>query len=255
MASALQIGGKTLHPIKDVVAVFPYSRDYVTRLAREEKIQASLIGRQWFVDLDSLKAYSENSAIEQELRKKQLSAERKREIKIRESVNAQVDRRSKKARGLHYRAAAVASFVLGFGLLGGWAADFLLTTQPVSISTQTSAQNLAQVNTASLTKNTLPAASESEVMFAQNRELQTTAPVLETSSRDVADISEIKNGFLLFPTATTSEVTALFSDTVSVKELPSGEQVVVRLDIDGNEIGQPLPFLDVPVVQNINPYE
>ena len=119
MSEAIEIDGKELLPIREAVLQVSYSRDYVTRLAREGKIVASVIGRQWYVDLDSLKAYNEQSQIEQEIRKKQLSEERKRETEIHlASVEKKTDREDK-ASSFKTRALAGTAMVLTLGLLTG----------------------------------------------------------------------------------------------------------------------------------------
>lgn len=247
MSNALQINGRTLHSIKDAVEVVSYSRDYITRLAREEKIVAALIGRQWFVDIDSLKSYTEVSAMEQELRKKLLSEERKKERQLREAADRQNTLHIKKEKASHYGAAVAACLILGLGLLGGWAADFLISPQQKSSPVNTF--NLAQVNRTQVTDvvsaNQVPTIAQVETAPAQ--------PVF--SNPEVQPLEGIENGILLLPQATSSEVSDLFSDRVVIKQLPSGEQVAVRVDKDGKEYGNPIPFVEVPVNQARDTYE
>lgn len=85
MSTAVEIDGVALLPIKEASKRVAYSRDYVARLAREGKIVASQIGRQWYVDPLSLERYRQESALVEELQKQALSDERKRE---REAVVA-----------------------------------------------------------------------------------------------------------------------------------------------------------------------
>ena len=247
MSSALKINGRTLHPIKEAVEVVSYSRDYVTRLAREEKIVASLVGRQWFIDLDSLKQYTEVSAMEQELRKKQLSEQRVKERQMRDAAEKQNTLHLKKAQATKHHAVLVASLVLGFGLLTGWATHFLLS--PIQINTPSVTSNLAQVNTGKTTEvvkaSTVSANSQSGGGLATST----------FSRRTVEQMSDVQNGILLLPQATSSEVEDLFSDTVKTKQLPSGERVVVQVDAEGNEYGVPVPFVEIPVHQSQTTYE
>ena len=242
MSSALQINGKTLHPIKEAIEVVSYSRDYVTRLAREEKIVASLVGRQWFVDIDSLKSYTETSAMEQDLRKKLLSQQRKQEMQIREATEKQNASYLKKEKAAHLGAAFVASLVLGFGLLGGWAADFLIS--PQNNNSPVHASNVAQVTAAQV-----PVVQAKEVTQPQV-EPATLSPFF--SNHEVKNLDGIENGILLLPQATSSDVGDLFSDSVVVKESLSGERVVVQVDGNGNEFGNEIPFVEIPVKQETN---
>ncbi len=246
MSSALQIDGKNLYPIKDAAEFVSYSRDYVTRLAREEKITASLVGRQWFVDVDSLKSYAESSAVEQELRKKQLSEQRKRERQIRDAVEKQNTLHLKKAKGMHLRATAVACLVLGFGLLGGWAVDFLGSARMVP--TDGNLNNVAQVNSSQFEKQTeVSATLDSAPAPVIAEPSPSSALVPDFSSRRVEQIEGTRNGFLLLPSASGTDIEQLFSDEVVVRVLPTGERVVIRVDRDGNEVGQSIPFVEVPV--------
>lgn len=243
MADALHIEGKTLHPIKEAAQVVSYSRDYVTRLAREEKITAHLVGRQWFVDIDSLRHYAEVSAMEQELRKKQLSEERKRERQLREAAEQRNTLTLERVRPMHFQAAAVASLVLGFGLLMGWGAYFL--SAPVS---GVGGQNVAQVGQSVPVANRAPAEPVAPVA---PEPVATSEEVLvpEFSAREVTPLGDGVNGVLVFPNATSTDVTALFSDKVEVVTLPNGEQVVWRVDAVGNRLGNPVPFVEVPINQ------
>ena len=70
MKSSLVIDHKKMHDIKSAAEVSGYTRDHVTSLARAKKIVAAQIGRQWFVDLDSLKQYANVTALEQQVRQK-----------------------------------------------------------------------------------------------------------------------------------------------------------------------------------------
>lgn len=115
MSTQLQIDGVTFLPIKEAAKVVSYSRDYVAKLAREEKIVASQIGRQWYVDLLSLKSFAEAAALEQEVRKQKLSAERKREQSIKSEVRAigaEVQARARRGR-IQARVFSVAVLLLG----------------------------------------------------------------------------------------------------------------------------------------------
>jgi hypothetical protein len=94
MSASIDINGKKLLPIKEAISKVDYSRDYLTRLAREKKIVATQIGRMWYVDVDSVKNYHAVAQAEQEIKKRQLSDERKRELAFKE-VKAKKQRRAK----------------------------------------------------------------------------------------------------------------------------------------------------------------
>jgi hypothetical protein len=60
----------------DAAKLIGYSSDYVTRLAREEKIVAKQVNRRWFIEIDSLKLFSLQVASEKRARKEDLREER-----------------------------------------------------------------------------------------------------------------------------------------------------------------------------------
>ncbi|MCA9358193.1 hypothetical protein KC902_02945 [Candidatus Kaiserbacteria bacterium] len=235
MNSSLEIDGKVLHPIKEAARSTTYSRDYITRLAREGKVVASYIGRQWFVDLASLKSYAENAALEQEVRKKILSQERKRERQLREAVEERRTLQIKKAHSLNARAAFAAAFVLGVGLLAGQGAYQLKHSNAhVSLADKVTVQQSAQLTQVS------PVVSEAKRPATQAQK--------DTAQFTQASLGEIDHGIILFPAGLNTErPERLFSDTVEVRSLSDGSQVIVPVDASGNQVGNEVPFVRVPV--------
>jgi len=238
MASTIEINGKSLCPIKEAAQIVSYSRDYITRLAREEKIVATHIGRQWFVDIDSLKNYVEASTLEQEIRKKQLSEERKRERDIREASLRQNSLHLKKVRTLHVKAVSVASLVLMSGLLGGLAMSSYFSNLSSSPS---------QVATAQNSKPVLPAEAAVTKAVAVNDKQEASVAGDAAPSREVRSMGDLETGILLLPVGSSTTIESVLSDRVVVRESSEGVQMVVRVDSDGNVIGNEIPFVLVPV--------
>ena len=232
MSSTVEINGKKLHSIKEAAQSSPYSRDYITRLAREGKIIASNINRQWFIAVDSLQSYAEASAFESEIRKKQLSAERKQERQLRQATEQQKERRHARARTLHVRSVVAACAVLGIGLASGSATYQLLLPVSENSATQT-AQLPAAENTPD---DNLAADSDTEA-------------AAEAKRVSVQSLGEVEAGVLLLPNASTT-VEALFSDPVQVERRPDGTDVVRRVDRAGQPIGNEVPYVWVPVEDN-----
>ena len=120
MSTTLEINGRELYPIKEAAALVSYSRDYITRLAREQKVVATHLGRKWYVDIDSLKSYAESASLEQELRKQRLSEERKLEQKTKVAVRQKNEIRARQEKNLHFKAITATVCILCTGLLSGW---------------------------------------------------------------------------------------------------------------------------------------
>lgn len=79
MTDSLKIDGVSFIPAQSAGKLVGYTGDYVSRLAREGKIKASKVGRQWLVDPDSLKTFSKLSEMQKSERNQQLRTVRKRE--------------------------------------------------------------------------------------------------------------------------------------------------------------------------------
>lgn len=245
MSNALEIDGKTLHPIKDATQVVSYSRDYVTRLAREQKIKATYVGRQWFVDIDSLKGYEESSALEQELWKKQLSEERKREQELRSATQQSADRQQQRAAALPLQSAVVASLVLSFGVLSGYLTHQLLTFDAPTSPTQVAATGKSQ-----------PAESPAQMNGSvQQPTTDREVPIAEPlpPSQSTESLGDVREGVLLFPTATTTP-DELFSDNVRIEERADGSEWVYKLNAADQPVGEPIPFVRVPVEDETREY-
>jgi hypothetical protein len=235
MSTAIEIDGRKLLPIKEVVTKVSYSRDYVTRLAREGKIVATSVGRQWFVDLDSLIGYNEAAAAEQVIRKKQLSEERKKEQATHLALLERKEKSQRKEKYVPMKAAIASVVVCTFGLLGGW-----------------SVYNLAsKESSTNIFSNSGPAVIDVQSNLASaSKASPSGAPAFVASSTfSVNEISDdVSEGVLLLPEGSMSAtVTDMFSDEVQVLTNGEGVQVVVRVDENGMPIGNVIPFVKVPV--------
>ena len=235
MSNALEINGRELQPIKDVVSAVAYSKDYITRLARERKITATNTGRQWYVDLDSLKKYEEASIIEQDLRKKRLSEERKLEQKTKISIQKKEVLRNERARTLKVKAVVATSLVLGLGIFSGWVTHSILF---IDESSQGQLANTAEPFSSGDVQNETPLS-----ISEQNPPSSNIRPISDS----------VEEGVLLLPYgASHASATEMFSDEVIVLTAPDGTQAVVRVNEEGVPEGEVIPFVTVPVNNRVN---
>ena len=65
--------GKEYISVKSASRASGYARDYISRLCRKEKISGRLVGKNWFVDLDSLTAFAVTQKKAAEARSEELS--------------------------------------------------------------------------------------------------------------------------------------------------------------------------------------
>lgn len=246
MSEVIEIDGKILLPIKEVITKVSYTRDYVTRLARERKIEAVNVGRQWFVNIESLERYTKQAETEKNLRKQKLSMERKREKEIHESVLKQKIKHKNKIRTLHVRAVATACLVLGIGLIGGgFSYSFFVNN------------NVNKFSLGGMDLASIPAAYDD----AKKDSLEPSKEISPSSTDysqfsgeengEVRQMGDVRNGIVLFPLgAKESELSELFSDEVTFEASSTeGVRFVVQVDPEGNPIGNRIPFVEISVNQ------
>jgi hypothetical protein len=243
MAESIEIDGKKLLPIREAVLQIKYSRDYVTRLAREGKIVATTVGRQWYVDLDSLRMYNEQAKAEQEIRKKQLSEERKRETEIHLAAVQKKEERDQQANSFTARAFAGTTLVAVLGLLGG------VSLQQFQFAVQE--PDVVEIRVMEPTP-VLPVVVEVDQesnLASASVGAKAEASALAEATHTIEPIAdEVAEGILLLPEAgLTASVTEMFSDEVQILTNEAGVEMVVRVDENGMPIGNVVPFVRIPV--------
>lgn len=250
MSTQVEINGITFLPIKDAAKTFSYSRDYIARLAREQKIVATQVGRQWFVDAVSLKNFAEASELELSVRKQQLSEERKREQVIKKEITAVREQTRSRLRGARREAQLVASLVLVLGLFTGAGIYTASSLFPLGFS---STANVGMVSTivepepvvVSEEATLLIAEPQPTTLYSSEIEHPLFVEEAEVRSLSEADAAGI---FLMAEDGevkTVEEVEALFSDEVSV-EFVDGSTGVVRYMSESGEVSE-YQFVSVPV--------
>ena len=243
MMSNLEINGKKLHSIKYASEQTGYSRDYITRLARDEKIVASQIGRKWFVDLDSLSSYASVMVLEQKVRQQKLSDERKQERQITELIEKKEILKVRHKRHLAIRSKVLATGVLSIGLLTGLALE-QASLVPAQLNPQ-----VASVPFMQWLKN-----DDGGLVMSSAKSTPTPvgAEVVDFSQEAfrLATMAEPTDGILLLPTtqkgSPSLDVKKLFSDEVRIFSDETGQQYVAQIDQNG-EPARNIPFVIVPV--------
>ncbi len=266
MSTQIEINGKTLLPIKEAAKLVSYTKDYVARLAREQKIVASQVGRQWFVDLVSLKNFAEVSQLELSVRKQILSQERKKEQSVKQALSEVHQSTHNKFRRVKIQAQLAAVFVLGFGLLAG--ASIYTTSLFFPIQSSSLARIGATSPEMFLNKNyhsqeiATPTGVVNEVNDYKIAEPQTTTlynSVLEYPLfTDEAETRAMSLGnsegiFLLARNGevrSVEEVEGLFSDEVVVSFSDESNGVITFTKEEGEVVE--FPFVSVPVKETDN---
>ena len=245
MSVTFEIVGKKLQSIKSAAKLTSYSRDYITRLAREQKIVASLIDRKWFIDIDSLQHYESVVALEQKIRQQHLSEERKQERLVVEEVGRKQTVRKQMSKGHAAHAKRVTVAVLSLGLLAGLALQYVPFI-PSALNRQVASAPLIEQIQKTTSKNS--EASTEPVVAGQ-------ALTFSEKSTQVKQLSHSENGILLLPKASSSiagtiDPRELFSDDVTVVTDENGHTYIVRKNDQGEEVER-IPFVVVPINSEI----
>lgn len=243
MSSSVKIGAVEFISVKDAASRSSYTRDYITRLARDEKVVATQVKRQWFIDPVSLQNFIESAKIEREIRGQLLREERRREQQAHgKNVTSEQVREHVTRAPLHAYLATASVVVCGLFL-----GVVIHATNPVG-SMFGSTNQIAQVATTQDGHDDL--------------HTQTSLPAVETARRAlVPDVSNDRvvgqrtfsgnEGVLLLPVGVASSgdtvVDELFSDEVTLTYRSANEGVVTTQLRDG--AGTPLAFVMVPVTQ------
>lgn len=120
MSEQVVVGDITYLSSSLVASKFGYSLDYVSRLAREGRVEATRVGKKWFVEPSSVGRFIEESKLKKAKVSAELSATRKRELKNGESSNAVFFERSElRPRKNIALALAGSSMVMVAGLFAG----------------------------------------------------------------------------------------------------------------------------------------
>lgn len=250
--SELKINNIALTPLKDAAKQFSYSKDYVARLAREHKIVATQIGRQWFIDTASLKSFAEVADLERELRKKHLSEERKAEHHVKEKVSvlSSEEHRKAKVRTARHNAQVLAGAVLSLGLVVG---STLYAQLMLSTATTPSANALLSVSA----QNLVPTSDDTSLTLVNEQPLAVSGEIMtkpifsKTEDQRTLDNKNVSGIFLLssdVATATVESIAAQFADPVSVHFTDVHTGVVTYQLPDGTS--SEYPFLLVPEVHS-----
>ena len=234
MTSHIQLGKNPLISIKEAVLLVPYSRDYITRLAREEKIVALQFNRQWLVDPTSLVNFFNQAKIEENVRRRHLSELRRREIEVRDEFIRSLEILGNKQVSSFYITHVRSFSVVACGLMVGilfYLASTNLTPNRIELIAQLPQSFFTIFNRNKLPENPVIAAISNTDVFYEAQEITESMP--------------LSQGILLSPASTTAsleDLGILFSDEVRVEMLSTTTGVVYL-----NHVGAaPVPFVRVP---------
>lgn len=224
----------------------PYSRDYIARIAREGKIAAVQIDRQWFVEETSLQNFYTQSLIEEAVRKRHLSHKRKLELEVKERYQSRLKQLEEKRRAGAVATAIVATLVLFGGMSSGvW---FLSGDSSIYLASLATSEKDAVANRGLATSPYIKSTEyfvESPVVLESTRNLSfgNGVVLLPTGSSD----QELEDTRDLFSDEAVISVTSSTTGIIEVKQagvittmpfvrIPNQGVNVVNEELDGNEV-------------------
>lgn len=258
MSVAIEINGVDFVSVKDAAKLVSYSRDYLSKLAREGKVNATQVGRQWFVEIDSVKKFIENKDLEQEVYRRRLSEERKQEIEAREKIDKIFTSHKIEVKKAPASSLFASLSVLGLGLSFG-VALFLMTNLLNSTLSGDKYSATVSANGEVFDKNTAQNTAQNNAFLGQVEnlpdkkanafgEVSMNYPVFSDES-EIRKMSgdDLRGIFLL---AREGEVDSektiadLFSDEVEVEFLDDNSGVISFMSSDGYETE--FSFVSIP---------
>jgi hypothetical protein len=243
MAQSFSVNGKEYLQSNTLAATFGYTPDYIGKLAREEKILGTLVGRQWFIEPESLKIFLQKSEIEKELRKAELRRQRRTEHATHQKKTESTVVPVTISTLATLQAVAVVLCGLFLGGLSWIAVDEQITIAQVSEGTQNlrgtlisvmspvDALHALQEDPYAFLATTRGTASLPQPIFAEDTldEIFTTLPVEDVDHRfHTATSSDNKDNVGDF-SLHTPNINSNFSD-----------EVTVVVDEEGNEFIEPI---------------
>lgn len=252
MSTALEINGVSFLSIKEAATSVSYSKDYVSRLAREKKIVATQVGRQWYVDPVSLRSFAEMASLEQEVRKQQLSLERRKEQSVKRDAKAVKSSVSSRLNKRMERARVAATFVLllgmSLGVFGYIYNDSSLIASLVKVDGTVALIN-RDIKKGEEDSLPLPVPQKEPVAVystvIEKTDFENTSEVTSIKAGDVSGIFLFnKNASGTINQEDEEVVAEIFSDEVAVKFTSESGGVVVYEAAPGEK--RELPFVAVP---------
>ncbi|MCU0678067.1 MAG: helix-turn-helix domain-containing protein [Candidatus Pacebacteria bacterium] len=200
MSDFFHIGNRKLIPLKDVTKIVPYSRDYVARLARDGRIAAAQVNRQWYIDGESLKNFFEHAQLEVQARGEYVRELRKQELDLHEWWSAFLETQRARRESRNGRALRKTMIVIILGLFVG-----LIVSNLAPVANPSMVASL-------ITTGQFAAVAEAPLPGDKTVTWYETGVVIEDET--LAN----PTGILITSEGTTSDATTFFSDEVVIEE-------------------------------------
>ncbi len=231
MSAPVRLGKAQLISVKEAAEFVPYSRDYVARLAREGKVIAVQIDRQWYVEVISLQNFFAHASIEESVRKRHLSLKRKHDLEVKEVYQSQLSAIAVKHRRVTRSAFLQTCFILLCGFSAGL--SFIAANEWGDAA---HVQSLAQFFLLAPAAQTASVAGSAAYPF-------TTLQAVDTHVSVTDEALDMSRGIVVLPQHATSSdaVEDFFSDPVTVNMIST-----TTGEIRNTVSNESVPFVKIP---------
>lgn len=229
MSENFFIGNRRLIPLKEVSKIVPYSREYVARLARDGRVAAAQINRQWYIDPESLKNFFEQAQLEMQARGEYVRELRKQELDLHEWWSAFIETQNARQAGRVSRATKKSILIIILGLFVGLLVTrFAPLGDPAVLATLVDNRQLASLITSESSETAAVSWYETGDVVTEDESL--LSPV----------------GILLLPDGVSEDPAAFFSDEVRVEETGPTSGVIYSSTSSSS-----IPFVRVTPVEAV----
>jgi hypothetical protein len=248
MTSVLTIEGKEYVPATTAGQHFGYTKDYILLLIKQGHIDGQKIGNKWYVNIPSAEKHFRVARAKREVRKKQISLERKAELKAHTQVRKQVQKRTKRnTRPVLAFVEVLAVIVIAFSV--GTAGYVGVQTQQANVTGDVSgffggiARSLYAFFNPSHTV-TIDTITPSQVVSVPMEEMAVSAHVATTTYTSLVVAPDE-----LFTATTVESIQDSFSDPVEVSIDPENPNTGIITPVFKESNGKAYRFLMVPVTE------
>lgn len=220
----IELNGHALISIKEAADRVSYSRDYLSKLARDGKVVATQVGRQWFVDFSSLENYLADLHLEKEAKKDALRRERQNELLARQANEEMQEVRSDRVFTATLPALTFATVVMIGGLVLGFALYHLDFVGSFGAGLNAVVANVSASPTVEPATRDVNSYVVASTTADREKEIKNQAAVIYpvfTNEAEVRALASVEEGIFLLPREgsikTEADIKVLFSDVENVE--------------------------------------
>jgi hypothetical protein len=235
MTNLLNVEGKEYTAAMVAAKQFGYTKDYLLLLIKDGKIDGRKVGNKWYVHVPTAETFFKNAVERRKERRKQISLERKSELKSHTRIRFTGNHRTAVLETL-----AIVIIGLSLGVTG-----YIGTTTQQTAYVGEEAVNFLERFAVSLYTFVYPDREEAVRLSAEPREFEESTPTTQTpTSEETSFIVAPEDSF---SADSAEEIQDSFSDPVEISVDPENPNTGIIVPRFKSGDGEAYRFLMVPV--------